>query len=58
MSEQKLCEECGLPVSICNALTSYRLAVDLFKAGRPSAAASFVEDAEKYHADYRERRRP
>lgn len=55
--EQKLCEECGLPISICNALTSYRLAVNAFKSGRPNIAAGFVEDAEQYHKNYRERQR-
>jgi hypothetical protein len=58
MSEQKQCEECGLPITVCNALASYEQAVKLFKAGRPNAAAGFVEDAKQHHNKYLESRDP
>lgn len=53
-----LCEECGLPLTICNALAAYRSAVKYYIAGNKEAAISFVADAKDYYEQYRAEREP
>lgn len=39
------CEECGLPIAICNALALQRNAIRNFKEGRTESALEFEKDA-------------
>ena len=47
-----ICEECGLPMQICAALSSYRWAVKYYAAGNKKDAEIFASDAQTYHDKY------
>jgi hypothetical protein len=47
--DEKICGECGLPTAACNALTNYRIAVDMFKRGRPLEALEYVKVAKGFY---------
>jgi hypothetical protein len=51
-----LCEECGLPLTVCNTLAAYRKAVEYLAKGNNEAAANFLDDAKDYYAQYRAER--
>jgi hypothetical protein len=48
----KTCEECGLPILICNALANYRWAVKWYEAGNKADAVLFASDAKTYYEKY------
>jgi hypothetical protein len=39
------CDECGLPISVCNTLALYRYAVDRYEHGNFDAAREYVRNA-------------
>lgn len=47
------CEECGLPIAVCNALASYRKAIENFERGKIGAARDMAEFAEEEYKRYR-----
>lgn len=47
-----VCEECELPMPICNALANYRFAVGAFERGDVNAAKDFVNDAKRCYDEY------
>jgi hypothetical protein len=53
----EICDDCGLPVEVCNALTLYRLAAKSWKNGDRITAESYEKSAidsyEKYRATMR-----
>lgn len=53
MSDQ-LCQECGLPIKVCNALASYRYAIERVRQGNMIAALDFAESAKTFHDAYLE----
>lgn len=48
MSEN-LCQECGLPLSVCSALASYRKMAEELDRGRIDEAKRYAETAREYH---------
>jgi hypothetical protein len=56
--DEKICGECGLPTAACNALTNYRIAVDMFKRGRPQEASNYAESAKGFYDSLKEARPP
>ena len=51
-----ICEECGLPLTVCNTLAAYRKAVEYLAAGNAEAAANWLDDAKDYYKQYRAER--
>jgi hypothetical protein len=51
-SSKKTCEECGLPISVCNALTHYRLAAENHARNQFVSYERNVALARAYYADY------
>ena len=47
-----ICEECGLPITICNALASYRRAAKHIDAGRVEQAKDAAATAREFEADF------
>lgn len=54
---EKICQECDLPIVVCNAFAMYRKAVQYYKLGRIEDADRYVtcaeEDYERYLASGR-----
>ncbi len=50
------CEECGLPLAICNTLAAYRKAVEFFAKNNTELATEFLNDAKDYYEQYRAER--
>lgn len=46
------CEECGLPILICNALASYRRAVSNIDCGNVAEAANYLKSANEDYDEY------
>ena len=51
-----MCEECGLPITICNALASYRRAAKYIDAGRIEQAKDAAATAREFEADFNAQR--
>ncbi len=54
----KTCEECGLPVKLCTALTMYRKAFTAYESGDVNAARDCADDAAAAIAEYKAERGP
>ena len=48
----KICEECGLPMKVCNALATYREANKHFLLNRTTEALRSFESAEDWYNQY------
>ena len=54
----KTCEECGLPVKLCTALTMYRKAFEAYENGDVTAAHNCADDAAAAVAEYKAEQGP
>jgi hypothetical protein len=52
-----ICEECGLPSTVCSALSFFRLAADCLEHGEFEAAWRNVKVAKEYFEEFSRDRR-
>lgn len=52
--KMEICQECGLPIVLCNSIALQNMAIEKFKRGKNKEAIKYSEDADRYYKRWKD----